>query len=161
MRAALLQAAESRRSTADVLTWQVPALAFTAQSFLLTIALGRETSDVSRLVAAAVGLVVSYAALHLLLRHSYNERLSSLWLEHYERVHADRVLHNPADLQAVAIGPKLWDSGPASRLIRVKAIYVWAATLAFLVAGNVALTVYAILELSGIVDCNAFGTPSR
>jgi hypothetical protein len=80
----LLQTGEARRSSLDQMMWQVPALSLTAQSFLLTIALGHDTRWVGRVLAALLGLIAALAAIQLLLKHRYHELLYSHWLDRFE-----------------------------------------------------------------------------
>jgi hypothetical protein len=49
------------------LLWQVPALSLTAQSFLLTIALGSDTANFARIIVAALSMIIviaSYSLMH-------------------------------------------------------------------------------------------------
>jgi hypothetical protein len=48
------------------LVWQVPALSLTAQSFLLTIALGSDSTKYARLIASGLSVVISWASYALL-----------------------------------------------------------------------------------------------
>ena len=57
------------------LLWQVPALSLTAQSFLLTIALGAHNGTAARVTAAALSVVISaasYALMHDQRGHAIN-----------------------------------------------------------------------------------------
>src|SRR5205807_717505 len=82
-----LQAAQARRSSLDQMMWQVPALSLTAQSFLLTIALGHDTRWIARVMTALLGMIAAGAAIQLLLKHRYHELLYSHWLEKFEAAH--------------------------------------------------------------------------
>jgi hypothetical protein len=57
------------------LLWQVPALSLTAQSFLLTIAVGSESSKYARLIASGLSIIIalsSYALMHDQRGHAIN-----------------------------------------------------------------------------------------
>jgi hypothetical protein len=57
------------------LLWQVPALSLTAQSFLLTIALGSDSSDYARYIAAGLSVIIavsSWALMHDQRGHAIN-----------------------------------------------------------------------------------------
>lgn len=57
------------------LLWQVPALSLTAQSFLLTIALGSTTTDFARIIVAALSMVIvisSWSLMHEQRGHVLN-----------------------------------------------------------------------------------------
>lgn len=64
--------------------WQVPALSFTAQAFLLTIALGGGIG-VSRLTSAALALIIALISMQLMAKHRFNEEIDSRLLEAFER----------------------------------------------------------------------------
>ncbi len=81
LKLALLLAAEGRRQTYDQMMWQVPGLSLAAQSFLLTIALGHESTPVARLASGVLAFVAAIATIQLLLKQRYLELEWSLWLE--------------------------------------------------------------------------------
>jgi hypothetical protein len=57
----------ARRNQQDSMLWQAPALALTAQAFLLTIALGGNAASVfARALAAGLGLVVACMSMQLM-----------------------------------------------------------------------------------------------
>jgi hypothetical protein len=61
----------STRTTAqNALIWQTPALALTAQAFLLTIALGADTSTLARCMSSALAVVLSVLSWQLMLKHA-------------------------------------------------------------------------------------------
>jgi hypothetical protein len=55
----------------DAMTWQTPALALTAQSFLLTIALDSTATTGARALAAGLGILVAVMSLQLMAKHIY------------------------------------------------------------------------------------------
>jgi len=84
VQAAVLQMVENRRSRTDVMMWQVPALAMTAEAFLLSVSLAPDTRGLGRTLAAAAGIVVVSASLQLMLKHRYHEVLFAEWLARAE-----------------------------------------------------------------------------
>lgn len=85
LRAALYQGLAARRLGYDTLMWQAPALALTAQAFLLTIALGPGSSRTARLISAALSFVLAAISAQLLMKHRFNESIDSRLLERLER----------------------------------------------------------------------------
>lgn len=53
----------------DALLWQAPSLALTAQAFLLTIALNADSSELSVLLSAGLGMVVAGISMQLMAKH--------------------------------------------------------------------------------------------
>lgn len=62
----LLSVYASQFGSYTTLLWQVPALGLTAQSFLLTIALMKDTSGQARIVACALSIVIAVASMSLM-----------------------------------------------------------------------------------------------
>ncbi|MCL8253188.1 hypothetical protein AERO_17520 [Aeromicrobium fastidiosum] len=87
-------ALQARALTRDELTWQTPALAMTAQAFLMTIALAADSSQTARVVASLLSALVSLLSAQLLEKHSALHHQDFLSLERLEqragllRVHA-------------------------------------------------------------------------
>lgn len=79
------QAIASRRLQWDYLEWQVPALGLTAQAFLFTIAVGGGSSQLARIVASALAVIVAFLCVTLMARHREAELLDAEWLEDFER----------------------------------------------------------------------------
>ena len=78
-------AAEGRRQSYDQMMWQVPGLSLAAQSFLLTIALGANSTPVARLVSGLLAFMAAVATVQLLLKQRYGELQWSMWLERAAR----------------------------------------------------------------------------
>jgi hypothetical protein len=74
----------ARRSSFDSMMWQVPALAVTAQAFLLTIALGSSTASIARQFAAGLALVLALMAIQLMAKHRFLEEVDSILAEKLE-----------------------------------------------------------------------------
>jgi hypothetical protein len=58
-----------REVESNSLMWQTPVLALTAQAFLLTIALGPDSTQVARFAVAALGAAVAFLSTQLMLKH--------------------------------------------------------------------------------------------
>lgn len=82
--ASIYQTIGARRLGYDTMMWQVPALSFTAQAFLLTLALSG-TAAVARITAAALALVIAIISMQLMAKHRFNEELDSRLLEAFEK----------------------------------------------------------------------------
>jgi hypothetical protein len=76
----------ARRNQQDSMFWQAPALALTAQAFLLTIALGGNVASVfARALAAGLGLVVACMSMQLMAKHRHLTELDNAWLAAMEQ----------------------------------------------------------------------------
>lgn len=132
----MYNAVAARRLQWDSMLWQVPALSLTAQSFLLTIAFGADSSSIARIVTAALAFFSSCLSVFLMTKHRQGELFDAEWLAEYE----DRHFHG-----AVAHG-KEWGDARRERevpgltwLARQKAFLPWVVGLALYgVAGLVA-----------------------
>lgn len=119
------QAVVARRLQWDTMLWQVPTLSLTAQAFLFTIALGPDTTRVSRTIAALLAIVISVLSVTLMARHRQAEITDAQWLQDNEaafppemRVHgknfiARRMKILPKDRMFVPLVPgyKTWTIG--------------------------------------------------
>jgi hypothetical protein len=138
------QAVAARRMQWDALLWQVPSLSLAAQAFLLTIALGPDTSRASRLLASGLGVVAAFLSLHLLIRHRQAEVTDAHWLAAYEQQHFGTTAHGPEwrkRRNATVI------QGPLGRLARIPAFPVWQGALSLF--GVVALVAF-VLAIFGV-----------
>lgn len=82
---AAYQVIATRRLGYDQMLWQTPVLGFTAQAFLLTIALAPDSSRLARLLSAVLALVVALLSIQLLRKHQHMELIDSVLLERIER----------------------------------------------------------------------------
>lgn len=73
-----------RRQHYEQMLWQTPALIFTAQAFLLTIALASDTQPTGRTIAALLLVLSSVASSLLFQKHRALEVKTSKWLERKE-----------------------------------------------------------------------------
>lgn len=67
------EALNVRQVTHNSLMWQTPALAMTAQAFLLAIALGHDSAIAARVISSALSLFVALISVQLMIRHSAME----------------------------------------------------------------------------------------
>ena len=81
---------EAHRQCQDTLLWQTPVVSFTAQAFLLTIALGPDTGLMPRIVSALLATVAAFASVQLIAKHRYLEVLDSALLAEYERLPGEK-----------------------------------------------------------------------
>lgn len=82
--ASIYQTLGNRRQGYDTMMWQVPAISFTAQAFLLTLALSGGLG-VARLVSAALALIIALISMQLMSKHRFNEEIDSRLLEAFEK----------------------------------------------------------------------------
>jgi hypothetical protein len=80
----IYEAMTNRRTTYDIMMWQAPILSLTAQAFLLTIALGADSSRLARLLAAGLALISALGSMHLMAKHRFSGNIDSRLLKHYE-----------------------------------------------------------------------------
>jgi hypothetical protein len=111
---AVYQAVVARRMQLDSLLWQVPVLSLTAQAFLFTIALGTDTSKLSRILAAFLSMVVALLCVSLMARHRQAEFSDAQWLEDYEsdypeqfRVHGKPFVKRRDNVKVRLLGGRL------------------------------------------------------
>lgn len=166
LQAATLQMAEQRRGQTDMMMWQVPALALTAQAFLLSISLQPGSTGLARALSAIAGLIVVAASLQLMLKHRYHEILYAEWLTRTESAQGLPSLHHPDAVWDVAYpggAQHPWkvrstsrNPGvkPMLRMLRRRAvgyssIDVWTAALLALLVIDLFVLVVAILTLTG------------
>jgi hypothetical protein len=135
--------------------WQVPALALTAQAFLLQLGLARDTSGLGRLLAALAGIVVLSAALQLMMKHRFHEELFSHWLEQFEHERGIPHFHNLRLAEAFAFdGDHPWRTATGSLaewrrelVVDQPSFKVWKGALWLLLALDAAVGFLGILEL--------------
>jgi hypothetical protein len=69
-----------RRELYDQLMWQIPSLSLTGESFLFLISLGAGISDIARIIASVVGVVVGFSSVYSLGLLKACERYDSMAL---------------------------------------------------------------------------------
>lgn len=125
-----------REMEQDAMTWQTPALAMTAQSFLLTIALDPARDAWARALTAGLGLLIALLAWQLLAKHIFLNATDRAQLRVLERrmglprlserkwaPHDDLVLPRRGFLERQSSG-RLWRRGMAIMALSNTAIAV-------------------------------------
>jgi hypothetical protein len=128
-----------RRNQQDSMLWQAPALALTAQAFLLTIALGGNAVSVfARALAAGLGLVVACMSMQLMAKHRHLTELDNAWLAAMEQE------IGLAPIAARDMGPGV---GPRRSLARrARSYVVWEAGLALFALTNMAILLITLIR---------------
>lgn len=143
------QAAESRRSAIDQMMWQAPVLSLTAQAFLMTVGLQRETAGTGRMLAGILGFGVALASMQLLSKHRLHEVHLSKWLSHLEQDTAMPNLNSAAERHREPVElPR-----PAAWLAYGKSSFAWwLLTLAVFGLADVLILSAGFLEVVGVCD---------
>lgn len=149
------QTVAARRAGLDAMMWQTPALGMTAQAFLLTLAVGAESSRWARLVASFLSLILAVMVMQLMAKHRRNEMLDSMLLEELEQRFgiSDVVSFQPhagpaarPERHVEAVDGRMARSTPGPRrLWRMSSYELWMIGLgAFALAASVIFVVAAI-----------------
>ncbi|MBJ7469969.1 MAG: hypothetical protein JHD16_01645 [Solirubrobacteraceae bacterium] len=138
------EAVSIRAVAHNTLMWQTPGLSVTAQAFLLTIALGADTSTAARMLAAAVSCVLAVLSVQLMRKHSESEQHDRLLLERIE---------------ALASWPLGHSRLPRadSWFVRLRSRNLWIAGLALM--GAVAFAVFVLSAFGTDAFSGASGEP--
>ena len=116
--------------------WQAPALALTAQAFLLTIALGGNAASFLRALAAGLGLVVACMSMQLMAKHRHPTELDNAWLAAMEQ----EIGLTPVAARGVGAGV-----GPRRSLVRrARSYVVWQVGLGLFALANMAILLVII-----------------
>ncbi|MEU4444396.1 hypothetical protein AB0K14_19085 [Actinosynnema sp. NPDC050801] len=127
------QVVAARRQAFDTMMWQAPALSLTAQSFLLSLAYGAQSTRLASAVAGVLSVIVSGMSVQLLLRHRQNEITDSLLLHRIELEQGWPEMFASSKVRARTV------SGPHRRLVRGRSYLIWACGLSiFGIAGLLA-----------------------
>jgi hypothetical protein len=144
----------NRRQQWDVLLWQMPTMALTGEAFLLTISLAGSTSQVGRIVASALAMVVAVAALHSLSAHRLSELADAAWLREHEQQHGAPEIHGVTwrDRRLAMIADQLHSEHITDRLVarmyKFRSIAVWFWTMTLIAATALTVLVIAIADPS-------------
>jgi hypothetical protein len=115
--------------------WQTPVLSLTAQAFLFTIALGRESTIWARIVSAALALLAALASMQLMAKHRHHEVEDSTDLEGFEKANATKgyiAIHGKRNRNSI--------KGVSGLFIRYSSYKIWMLTLlAFAIAAGLVL----------------------
>lgn len=153
-RVVVYEALTARVGDRDALLWQPPALAFTAQAFLLTIALGHESSPIARLTAAFLGLGVTYLSIQLMLKHRMylvNDMNSMIALERLMKVPTS-ALHHEIQVNFVKETDEVLGKNMKEKkyLTKFVSVHVWIYGLSVFGIINLVLMVFAALDIFGV-----------
>lgn len=153
------QALSARRLGYDTMMWQVPALSFTAQAFLLTIALGGGLG-VNRLVSAALALVIALISMQLMAKHRFNEEIDSRLLERFERsTRIDSAFgsppHAPLNQRMRAVTSKPGQSDGMAKVrrhwyVHMSSYRLWMRGLALFALTSCAIIAVNMIYLAGL-----------
>lgn len=150
----LYEALTARVGHRDALLWQSPALAMTAQAFLLTIALGHESRPVARFIAAFLGLWVTYMSIQLMLKHRMY-----MWNDQVTMVSLERLMDMPTSaidyddqidhLEKYESQLRLKEPKKKKLLTTFVSVHVWIWGLSFFGLINLLLLIFAIGDAYG------------
>ncbi|CAH0267514.1 hypothetical protein SRABI83_03554 [Arthrobacter sp. Bi83] len=150
------QALNERVGDRDALIWQSAALAMTAQAFLLTIALGHDTSPAARSLAAMLGIAVTVMSVQLMLKHRLfmaTDELLMIALERHMGLLVSAVDH-PEKMDFIRADggvPVLIQKAPAKNWILIpKSVHVWIIGLSLFALVNLLLLAFSIPDALGV-----------
>ena len=132
------QLVAARRQNFDAMVWQVPALALTAQAFLMTIALGTGIGHLARIAAGLLSALAALMSVQLLLRQRIHEVADARWLHDFERSHGWEPVHQRPAERVTEAGLR------AQGLTRLPSHRVWIAGLAVFGAVGLAAALAAL-----------------
>jgi len=152
--AAIYQVLASRRISYDTLMWQVPILSFTAQAFLMTIALNTASSAFDRLVPSFLGVIVSILSLQLMAKHRDLEMLDSFLLHQFETINSWPPLHSkPFDREKLLAEnyKKMRDDRAwyVKWSVKPKSYSVWMIGLSMFLIAWLIIIIITLVDLSG------------
>ncbi len=128
----------------DALVWQTPALAVTAQAFLLTIGLDPDTARFARGIASVLGVVVAYMTCQLMAKHRYLRRLDEWKLRELE---GDSRL---SGLSTHAYGDAADEYAGATRLTKSKSYAVWQTGLVLIGLAHLLVLTLTVVWPAGL-----------
>jgi hypothetical protein len=151
----LYEALTARVGHRDALLWQSPALAMTAQAFLLTIALGHESRPVTRIIAATLGLFVTYMSVQLMLKHNLyltNDQIMMVSLEREMGLPSSAIDYKTQirRLKADKSLPRLRQYEVKEGLTEKVSVKVWIRGLKIFAWANAAILIFALAEFIGV-----------
>jgi hypothetical protein len=125
-----------RQLEQDAMMWQTPALALTAEAFLLTIALGGDSSQLARLLSSGLSVVVSVLAIQLMAKHHFLAALDGAYLRDTER-----------RLSLPPVTDRGWEKRVRhARPTRFSSYKVWQAGLSLFALVGIAIFVVALVH---------------
>lgn len=150
----LYEALTARVGHRDALLWQSPALAFAAQAFLLTIALGHDSMPVARMIAASLGMVVTYLSIQLMLKHRMymtNDQIMMVSLEREMNLPGSAIDYDTQYVryQRDMTEPPLQEFQRKKGMTDKVSVNVWRKGLWFFFYVNLAIGIFALVEFFG------------
>lgn len=151
----LYQALTARVGHRDALLWQSPALALTAQAFLLTIALGHDSTPVVRILAAGLGLLVMFMSMQLMLKHRMymdNDQVMMVSLEREMELPSSAIDYDTQieRLKADKTQPPLRAPRKKEGLTEYASVDFWVRGMAIFMCVNAVILLFALAEMIGI-----------
>ena len=144
---AVYQSLSARRLGYDTLMWQVPALSFTAQAFLMTIALGKDSHPAACLTAATLSLVVALMSMQLMSKQRFLEVVDSILMEKNEdKIDLETFIgfkpHSRIEIRSNQTKVKL------NRFIHYSSYRIWQTGLALFALTALGIIVITIIALT-------------
>ncbi|MFE4197358.1 hypothetical protein ACFRJ9_15955 [Paenarthrobacter sp. NPDC056912] len=154
------EALTARVGHRDGLLWQSPALALTAQAFLLTIALGHESTSFARLISALLGTAITVLSIQLMRKHRmylWNEMIAMHALEREMGLSVSAVDYSNQLAYIYKNDPARHYIQPKTKrfLTKLESVRVWTYGLAVFGFVNLGLSVLSILSMSGVKTLDA------
>jgi hypothetical protein len=161
----LYEALTARVGHRDGLLWQPPALAMTAQAFLLTIALGHESRPIARFIAACLGLGVTFLSIQLMQKHNLhmtNDMVTMRAMERQMKMPTS-VIHYDDQVRYVRAEHEDLSSWLREKkgITRFASVKVWIWGLGFFGLMNLLLLVFAGLDMFGVPCADWLGGDSK
>jgi hypothetical protein len=141
--AALLAAYASQFGSYTTMLWQVPALSLTAQAFLMTIALGGDSTNVARIIATLLSLVISVASISLMhdqRGHAMNHGVLALRISRKLQLAKDI-----GDLQVEDAKPAKADAETVWVAVDHGIYHLWNKCLGLFIFGDVIIIFFIVL----------------
>lgn len=129
------QILSNRRISQNELLWQVPAMSFTAQAFLFTIAFGSQIRIEARLIAAFLIIMSSTISIQLMSKNRYLEIKDSISLENIEIRLGIDTIHSKDSAEN------------APFLAKLKSYEVWIGGLTVFLIIGIVLFVYCLFRI--------------
>ena len=132
--------------------WQSPAMAMTAQAFLLTIALGHDSSPLARFIAAFLGIVVTVMSVQLMLKHRLfmaTDEVLMISLERRMELATSAVDHETkvAYISSDRSEPLLLERVPKrSWILGRKSVHIWVIGLIAFAVVNLGLMIFSVAD---------------
>lgn len=128
----------SREAEEHAHMWQTPALALTAQAFLLTISLDTGQHWFARCIASGLGVVLAFMSVQLMAKHRFHMLLDREMLKQIET----RLGMTPVSQRSWAPSPQ----HPSTRLNRLRSYALWRTGLLVILLVNAVVFGWALTD---------------